>query len=146
MQFCCKTMQRKRWPTDKIWLTQSEILYVFANWQIGKQIPKNKDTWSNNQITIWWRKINSQNYQIILFLKHHNKFCNMTDQMTAEMRSEATRELNGMKFRKANVTKYVKKCVKLVEVFEENKLKVLLRSSAKQLQMLWLFIIGLKVN
>ena len=60
----------------------------------------------------------------------------MTDQMTAEMRSEATRELNGMKFRKANVTKYVKKCVKLVEVFEENKVKVLLRSSAKQLQML----------
>ena len=41
----------------------------------------------------------------------------MTDRSTAEMRSEATRELNGMKFQKANVTKYVKKCLKLVEVF-----------------------------
>ena len=41
----------------------------------------------------------------------------MTDQSTAEMSSEATRELNGMKFKKANVTKYVNKCLKLVEVF-----------------------------
>ena len=42
----------------------------------------------------------------------------MTDQSEiAKMRSEATRELNGMKFKKANETRNVNKCLKLVEVF-----------------------------
>ena len=50
--------------------------------------------------------------------------CNMTDQSEiAKMRSEATRELNGMKFKKANVTRNVNKCLKLVEVFKGEKLK-----------------------
>ena len=44
----------------------------------------------------------------------------MTDPSTlAEMRSEATRELNGMKYQKACLTKYVNKCLKLVEDFRE---------------------------
>ena len=38
---------------------------------------------------------------------------------TAQMKSEATREFNSMKFQKANLTKNVKKCLKLVEVFRE---------------------------
>ena len=42
----------------------------------------------------------------------------MTDQSTAaEMRSKATRELKGIKFKKGNVTRNVNKCLKLVEVF-----------------------------
>ena len=46
----------------------------------------------------------------------------MTDQSTpAEMRSEATRELKGIKFKKANVTRNVNKCLKLVEVFRVEK-------------------------
>ena len=43
----------------------------------------------------------------------------MTYQSTAQMRSEATRELNGMKYQKACLTKYVNKCLKLVEDFRE---------------------------
>ena len=34
----------------------------------------------------------------------------------AKMRSEATRELQGMKFKKANITRNINKCLKLVEV------------------------------
>ena len=42
----------------------------------------------------------------------------MTDQRTAaEMRLEVTQQFNGMKFKKANVTRNVNKCIKLVEVF-----------------------------
>ena len=45
----------------------------------------------------------------------------MTDQEpnTAQMKSDATREYNLMKFQKANLTKYVKKCLNLVERFKE---------------------------
>ena len=59
----------------------------------------------------------------------------MTDQSEiAKMRSEATRELNGMKFKKANVTRNVNKCLKLVEVFKGEKSQVnspLLKQSAE---------------
>ena len=42
----------------------------------------------------------------------------MTDQSEiVMMRSEATRELNGIKFKKANVTRNVNKCLKLIEGF-----------------------------
>ena len=41
----------------------------------------------------------------------------MTDQSKiAKMRSEANRELNGMKFKKATVIRNINKCLKLVEV------------------------------
>ena len=41
----------------------------------------------------------------------------MTDQSEiAKMRSEANCELNGMKFKKATVTRNINKCLKLVEV------------------------------
>ena len=59
----------------------------------------------------------------------------MTDQSEiAKMRSEATRELNGMKFKKANVTRNVNKCLQLVEVFRGEKSQTnspLLKQSAE---------------
>ena len=59
----------------------------------------------------------------------------MTDQSEiAKMRSEATQELNSMKFKESNVTRNVNKCLKLVEVFKGEKTQVnspLLKQSAE---------------
>ena len=61
----------------------------------------------------------------------------MTDQSKiAKMRSEANRELNGMKFKKATATRNINNCLKLVEVCKgESQINSpLLKQSADSLQ------------
>ena len=65
----------------------------------------------------------------------------MTDQSTpAEIRSEVIRELIGIKFKKANVTRNVNKCLKFIEVFRGEQTQgnsPLLKQSATDIMTLY---------